>query len=83
MTRQKSEDCVKPQGRRKPVETQGVESPGEVRRSQSNNSQDNSYCDSKQPNSMRKQKPTAQGSPTEGLLERARSRSRIARNKEY
>ena len=28
MTRQKSEDCVKPQGRRKPVETQGVESPG-------------------------------------------------------
>ena len=28
MTRQKSEDCIKPQGRRKPVETQGNESPG-------------------------------------------------------
>jgi len=28
MTRQKSEDCIKPQGRRKPVETQGIESPG-------------------------------------------------------
>jgi RNA-directed DNA polymerase len=28
MTRQKSEDCIKPQGRRKPVETRGVESPG-------------------------------------------------------
>lgn len=28
MTRQKSEDCIQPQGRRKPVETQGVESPG-------------------------------------------------------
>ncbi len=28
MTRQKSEDCIKPQGRRKPVETQGIESSG-------------------------------------------------------
>jgi RNA-directed DNA polymerase len=28
MTRQKSEDCIKPQGRRKSVETQGIESPG-------------------------------------------------------
>lgn len=28
MTRQKSEDCIKPQGRRKPAVTRGVESPG-------------------------------------------------------
>src|SRR5664279_2647023 len=28
MTRQKSEDCIKPQGRRKPVVTRGVESLG-------------------------------------------------------
>jgi len=28
MTRQKSEDCIEPQGRQKSVETQGVESPG-------------------------------------------------------